>query len=64
MSQQIEVPQTSLLGRLTVPNMGTIDINDKNTLTIARMYLDVLEKKIKENINKKIRFCGVLDENS
>ncbi len=48
MSQQMEVHQTSSLGQLTVPSMGTIQINDSDTLTIARTYLDVLEKKMKE----------------
>ncbi len=42
------VPQTTSLGQLTVPNMGTIEINDEDTLTIARSYLDVLEKKVKQ----------------
>lgn len=45
--QQKELPISSL-GRLTVPNMGTIEINDDDTLIIARSYLNVLEKKIKE----------------
>ena len=48
MSQQMAISQTSSLGQLTVPSMGTIEINDSDTLTIARTYLDVLEKKIKE----------------
>jgi len=48
MVQQMEVHQTSSLGQLTIPTMGTIQINDSDTLTIARTYLDVLEKKIKE----------------
>lgn len=47
MSQQM-APQTSSLGQLTVPTMGTIEINNVDTLTIARSYLAVLEKKIKE----------------
>jgi len=49
MSQQIEVPQTSALGQLTIPTMGMIQINDCDTLTIARNYLNVLEKKMKES---------------
>jgi len=48
MSQQMKIPQTSSLGQLTVPTVGTIQINDSDTLTIARTYLDVLEKKMKE----------------
>lgn len=48
MSQQMGISQTSSLGKLTVPTMGTIEINDSDTLTIARTYLDVLEKKMKE----------------
>lgn len=50
MSQQVihkETPVSSM-GRLTVPNMGTIEINDEDTLTIARSYLDVLEKKVRQ----------------
>ncbi|MCJ8306754.1 MAG: hypothetical protein HRU07_06875 [Nitrosopumilus sp.] len=60
MSQQMEVPQTLSLGRLTVPNMGTIDINDRNTLTIARAYLEVLENKLKEN-NSEIQEIKIED---
>lgn len=54
MSQQMEVSQTSSLGQLIVPSMGTIQINDGDTLTIARTYLDVLEKKIQEKIKQEI----------
>jgi len=43
----MEVHQTPL-GQLIIPTMGTIQINDSDTLTIARTYLDVLEKKMKE----------------
>ena len=49
MSQQIEMPQTSSMGQLTIPTMGTIQINDNDTLTITRTYLVVLEKKMKES---------------
>lgn len=55
MSQQTEVPQTSSLGQLTIPSMGTIQINDIDTLTIARTYLDILEKKMKELSLKKLK---------
>ena len=48
MSQQMVELQTTSLGQLIVPSIGTIQINDGDTLTIARTYLDVLEKKIKE----------------
>lgn len=48
MSQQMVISKTSSLGQLSVPTMGTIEINDIDTLSIARSYLNVLEKKIKE----------------
>lgn len=59
MSQQMAIPDVSSLGQLIVPSMGTIEINDKDTLEIARTYLDVLEKKIKE---KKTETPQVLDD--
>lgn len=49
MSQQMDVSETLSLGQLIIPSMGTIQINDNDTLAIARTYLDILEKKIKEN---------------
>lgn len=52
MSQQMQVYQTLSLGQLTVPTMGIIQINDDDTLDIARAYLDVLEKRIKESNTK------------
>ena len=47
-AQQLEISQTASLGKLAIPAMGTIEINDDDTLTIARSYLDVLEKRIKQ----------------
>lgn len=49
MLQQMDVSETLSLGQLIIPSMGTIQINDNDTLAIARTYLDILEKKIKEN---------------
>lgn len=49
MAQQTVITENpTSLGRLTVPTIGTIEINDNDTLIIARSYLNVLEKKIKE----------------
>jgi len=39
----------STLGKLTVKDVGTIDINDDDTLGIAEMYLNLLKKKIQSN---------------
>ncbi len=39
----------STLGKLTVQGVGTIDINDDDTLGIAEMYLNLLKKKIQSN---------------
>jgi len=36
----------SALGKLTVKGVGTVDINDPDTLGIAEMYLNLLKKKI------------------
>jgi len=35
------------LGRLIVKDIGVVDINDEDTLSLAEMYLDILRKKIK-----------------
>jgi len=40
----------STLGKLTVKDVGTVEINDQDTLGIAEMYLNLLKKKIQ---NKK-----------
>lgn len=40
--------QTNALGTLVAQNIGTIEINDKDTLSIAQSYLNVLKKKIEE----------------
>ncbi len=39
----------STLGKLIVKGIGTIDINDDDTLGIAEMYLNLLKKKIQSN---------------
>lgn len=39
----------STLGKLTVKGIGTIEINDDDTLGIAEMYLNLLKKKIQSN---------------
>ena len=39
----------STLGKLTVQGVGTIEINDNDTLGIAEMYLNLLKKKIQSN---------------
>ena len=38
----------SAFGQLIIPSIGTIEINDKDTLSIAYSCLKVLEKKIKQ----------------
>jgi len=40
----------SALGKLTVKDVGTVEINDQDTFGIAEMYLNLLKKKIQ---NKK-----------
>lgn len=48
MQGQLVPPQTSALGTLVAQNIGTIEINDKDTLSIAQSYLNVLKKKIEK----------------
>ena len=61
-SQQMSIFQTSSLGQLTVPSMVSIEINDSYTLTIARTYLDVLEKKMKEPKKELEKFENIEEE--
>ncbi len=56
------------LARLTVPNMGNIEIN-ADTLAIARSYLDVIEKKFGEEKKRQIsslicQHCSQDEENN
>jgi len=46
---------SELVGRVQLSEGGFIDVTDETTLTIAKSYLDVFEKKLQEKIeNVKI----------
>ena len=43
----------SVLAQLTVKDVGTVDINDQDTLEIAEKYMDLLKKKIQNNTSSE-----------